>query len=397
MSLSSDLNHALHFLLNTGELLHWRDYKYPNRHSVQQSASFSLLIQDSSSDENIEDDRLVNYFTDAQIEFIKIFRRAVNAKEKQLEDIFAYAVSLSERDLNLSEFQNDEIVVEFAIGTGYDLETLSNTDEPFGDPQYLLLSALAANPSLDLELAKKICDSYVQDAMEDSKDGWVAIGLIANPNFKSLHQHIIGTFAHALVNYWGALEQIVLNAKHIQNSDLDSALVFREIYSYDMGRVVESFDDLFHYEWDMMRDSKEADNPEFVPLYNVAAIQNGLADVKSGIALLDDGSNRLVYFGRIEESYKSAFAVSNYPSVKDKIVRPILDKSKISLKKYSAEKINDVFGGASQEIWDFLCTELDTNILEGLILFRNQELIEAILASDFLPKELKVLAALHRQ
>lgn len=181
----------------------------------------------------------------------------------------------------------------------------------------------------------------------------------------------------------------------IQNRDLDNSNTFKEIYSYDMGRVVEGFADLFHYEWDMMKDFKEADNPEFIPLYNAAAVQVGMADTRSGIALLDDDSNRLVYFGEIEDSYKSSFRVCNYSDLIVKIVKPILDKSNIQINKYPAEEINALFGGTSQDIWDFLCTELDHGMLVSLTQFGYQDLIKAIIANESLPKELKALAALH--
>jgi hypothetical protein len=156
-----------------------------------------------------------------------------------------------------------------------------------------------------------------------------------------------------------------------------------------MGRVIEGFDELFHYEWDMMRDADEADNPEFIPLYNASA------NAGSGIALLDDGSDRLVYFGEIEESYKSSFRVCNYSDLIIKIVKPILDKSNIQINKYPADEINALFGGTSQDIWDFLCTELDHGMLVSLTQLRDQDLIKVIIANESLPKELKALAALH--
>jgi hypothetical protein len=158
-----------------------------------------------------------------------------------------------------------------------------------------------------------------------------------------------------------------------------------------MGPVVENFNNFSsRYQRERMEDSKEADNPEFIPLYNAAAF-----DAEFGIALLDDGSDRLVYFGQIEESYKSSFKVDNCPDLIHKIVKPVLDKSNIHINKYSAEEINDLFSGTSQSIWDFLCAELDTSILESLTSLGDQNLIKAILANESLPEELRVLAALQ--
>jgi hypothetical protein len=395
MSLNQDIEKALHLLLDEGKLLHWRDFKYPNRQSGQQNVSFHLLIEDSESGEDVSDEELDNFFTDAQIEFIFNFRKAANATKKDIEDIYEYAESLSEIDLDLNDLQNENLIVEFSI-VSESLGWLADEEIPFSNPRYPLMSAIASNPSLDLNLAKKICDSYVKDSMEDSDDGWVAIGLIANPNFASLHPKVIETFAHTLVNYWTELKQIILISDHIQNRDLDKAFTFREIYSYDMGRVIEGFDELFHYEWDMMKDSDEADNPEFIPLYHASA------NAGSGIALLDDSSDRLVYFGEIEESYKSSFKAhaywslaADYPDLVNKIVKPVLDKSNIHISRYSAEEINDLFGGSAQDVWDFLCTELDQSMLVSLIQFGDQELVKAIIANESLPKELKVLATLH--
>ena len=390
MSLNSEINEALLQLRDERKLLHWRDFKYPNRQGTP-SVLCELSIKDISSGEEVPDEALGEYFTDAQIEFIHNFRKVAKGDKEDLENIFKYAENLSEIDLDLSEFQNDEIDVSMSIdevlGQLYDWD-----EDPFRDPEYLLLTAIAAHPDLDLQLARKICDSYVQEALdEDSNDGWIAIGIITNPNFTSLHPQILEFCAESYdgePNWLFDLRDAILHAHHIQNSDLDNARIFREIYSYDMGRVVENFDDLSRYEKSLVEDSKEADNPEFIPLYNAAA--DGSA---SGIALLDDGTDRLVYFGQIEDACKSSLKVDNYPHLIHKIVKPVLDKSNIDISRYSAEEVNDLFHGTSQTVWDYLCGELDINILEGLTSFGDQNLIKTILANESLPKELRVLAA----
>ena len=73
----------------------------------------------------------------------------------------------------------------------------------------------------------------------------------------------------------------------------------------------------------------------------------------------------------------------------------MLEKSSIDLNQYTPEEINELFGGTSQDVWDYLCTSLDVRILESLTLFRDQELFAAILANATLPKELRVLAVLE--
>ena len=393
MSLNSEINEALLQLRDEGKLLHWRDFKHPNRHQGGPDVLDELSIQDVASGEEVSDEALGDYFTDVQIEFIHMFRKVAKGDGKDLENIFTYAESLSEIDLELEDFQNDEISVSMC---GDDvLGQLSNPDgDPFRNPRYLLLTAIAAHPSLELELARKICDLYVQDAYSwDSNDGWIAIGIVTNPNFTSLHPQILEFCAESYdgePNWLFDLRDAILHAHHIQNSDLDNARIFREIYSYDMGRVVENFDDLSRYEKSLVEDSKEADNPEFIPLYNAAA--DGSA---SGIALLDDGTDRLIYFGQIEDAYKSSLKVDNYPDLIHKIVKPVLDKSNIDISRYSAEEINDLFHGTSQIVWDYLCGELKTSVLENLISFGDQSLVKAILANESLPKNLRELAALQ--
>jgi hypothetical protein len=114
MSLKSDIDLALLRLKNEGILLHWRDYKYPNRRSFQDGISMQLSIQDIDSGEEIADAELVNFFSAEQLEFISNFRNAVNRNEKNLEKIFEYAESLEEKDLGLSDFENEQITVELA-------------------------------------------------------------------------------------------------------------------------------------------------------------------------------------------------------------------------------------------------------------------------------------------
>lgn len=392
MSLKSDIDLALLRLKNEGILLHWRDYKYPNRRSFQDGISMQLSIQDIDSGEEIADAELVNFFSAEQLEFISNFRNAVNRSEKNLEKIFEYAEGLEENDLGLSDFENEQIAVEISLDNETELGTISQPENPFIKPKYLLLTALATNPSLQLPLAEKI-SYYAQDWGEQSAEGEVALGLISNPGLVSIHTEVIANFASALTNYWNRLEVLLLTAKHIQNKDLDEALVFPEIHTYDMGRILDV--ELNHYEWDWMRDSNEVDNPEFIPIYHAAYVEGYGNFPKSGIALLDDDSERLVYFGEIEDSYKSSFKVTDYPDFTTKILRPVLEKSSIDLNQYTPEEINELFGGTSQDVWDYLCTVLDARILEGLALFRDQDLFAAILANETLPKELKVLAALE--
>ena len=393
MSLKSDIDLALLRLKNEGILLHWRDYKYPNRRSFQDGISMQLSIQDIDSGEEIADAELVNFFSAEQLEFISNFRNAVNRNEKNLEKIFEYAESLEEKDLGLSDFENEQITVEF-FGVTDDLGTISYEDNPFAKPKYLLLTALAMNPSLQLPLAERI-SYYAQDWGEQSPEGEVAFGLISNPGLVSIHSEVIANFASALTNYWNRLEVLLLTAEHIQNKDLDDGLVFPEIHTYDMGRIFGGgYIELNHYEWDWMRDSNEVDNPEFIPIYYAANVEGYGYLAKSGIALLDDDSERLVYYGEIQDSYKSSLRVTDYPDFVFKILRPVLEKSCIDLNQYTPEEINELFGETSQDVWDYLCTVLDVRILESLTLFRDQDLFAAILANETLPKELKVLAAL---
>jgi hypothetical protein len=391
MSLTSDLNEALMRLKTDGKLLHWRDYKYPNRRSLNDGISMQLSIQDNDSGEEVADEELVNFFSEEQLEFISNFRNAVNRNEENLEKIFEYAESLEEKDLGLSDFENEQITVEF-FGVTDDLGTISYEDNPFAKPKYLLLTALAMNPSLQLPLAERI-SYYAQDWCEQSAEGEVALGLISNPGLVSIHTEVIANFASALTNYWNRLAHLLLTAEHIQNKDLDDGLVFPEIHTYDMGRILDV--DLNHYEWDMMRDSNEVDNPEFIPIYYAANVSGYGSFAKSGIALLDDDSERLVYFGEIEESYKSSFKIVEYPDFTSKVLQPVLEKSSIDLNRYTPEEIHDLFGGTSQDVWDYLCEVLDVRILESLTMFRDQDLFAAILANETLPKELKVLAALE--
>jgi hypothetical protein len=391
MSLKSDIDLALLQLKNEGVLLHWRDYKYPKRRSFNDGISMELLIQDIDSGEEIADSELVNFFSAEQLEFITNFRNAVNRDEKNLEKIFEYAEGLGENDLGLSDFESEQIVVEISLDNETELGTISHDENPFANPKYLILTALATNPSLPLPLAERV-SYYAQDWGEQSDDGEVAFGLISNPGLVSIHSEVIANFASALTNYWNRLEVLLLTAEHIQNKDLDDGLVFPEIHTYDMGRILDV--DLNHYEWDMMRDSNEVENPEFIPLYHAAYVEGYGNFPKSGIALLDDDSERLVYFGEIEDSYKSSFKVTDYPDFTTKILRPVLEKSSIDLNQYTPEEINELFGETSQDVWDYLCTVLDVRILESLTLFRDQDLFAAILANETLPKELKVLAAL---
>ena len=392
MSLTSDINDALVRLKTEGELLHWRDYKYPNRRSLNDGISMQLSIQDNDSGEEVADEELVNFFSEDQLEFISNFRNAVNRDEKNLEKIFEYAESLEEKDLGLRNFESEQITVEISLDGEIELGAISQPEYPFYNPKYLLLTALATNPSLQLPLAERI-SCYAQDWGEQSPEGEVALGLISNSGLISIHTEVIANFASALTNYWNRLAHLLLTAEHIQNKDLDEALVFPEIHTYDMGRILDV--DLNHYEWDMMRDSNEVDNPEFIPLYYAANVEGYENLVKSGIALLDDDSEKLVYFGDIEDSYKSSFKISDYPDFTAKILRPVLEKSNIDLNKYTHEEIHDLFGGTSQAVWDYLCTKLELKILEELVSFRDQDLFKAILSNEILPKELKALAALE--
>jgi hypothetical protein len=391
MSLKSDIDAALLQLNNEGKLVHWRDYKYPKRRSFNDGISMELSIQDIDSGEEIADAELVNFFSEEQLEFISNFRNAVNRNEKNLEKIFEYAEGLGEKDLGLSDFESEQITVEI-LGVTEELGSISSDDDPFASPMYLLLTALATNSSLPLPLAERI-SYYAQDWGEQSAEGEVALGLISNPGLVSIHTEVIANFASALTNYWNRLEHLLLTAEHIQNKDLDEALVFPEIHTYDMGRILDV--ELNHYEWDWMRDSNEVDNPEFIPIYYAANVEGYGNLAKSGIALLDDDSGRLVYFGEIEDSYKSSIRVTDYPDFTTKILRPVLEKSSIDINHYAPEEINELFGGTSQDVWDYLCTVLDVKILESLTLFGDQDLFAAILANETLPKELRVLAVLE--
>jgi len=392
MSLKSDIDLALLRLKNEGILLHWRDYQYPERRSFHDGISMELSIQDIDSGEEVTDAELVNFFSEEQLEFISNFRNAVNRDEKNLEKIFEYAEGLGENDLGLSDFESEQIVVEISLDNETELGTISHDENPFANPKYLVLTALATNPSLPLPLAERI-SYYAQGNGEQSDDGEVAFGLISNPSLVSIHAEIIANFAGSLMNYWRRLSYLLVTAEHIKNKDLDDASVFPETYTYDMGRILEV--ELNHYEWDWMRDSNEVDNPEFIPIYHAAYVEGYGNFPKSGIALLDDDSERLVYFGEIEDSYKSSFKVTDYPDFTTKILRPVLEKSSIDLNQYTPEEINELFGGTSQDVWDYLCTSLDVRILESLTLFRDQELFAAILANATLPKELRVLAVLE--
>ena len=392
MSLTSDINDALLRLKTDGTLLHWRDYKHPNRRSLNDGISMELSIQDNDSGEEVADEELVNFFSEEQLEFIFSFRNAVNRDEKNLEKIFEYAESLEEKDLGLSDFKNEQITVEISLDNETELGTISQLEYPFNNPKYLLLTALATNLSLPLPLAERI-SYYAQNWGEDSPEGQVAIGLISNPRLVSIHTEVIANFAGALTNYWNRLEVLLRTAEHIQNKDLDDGLVFPEIHTYDMGRILDV--ELNHYEWDWMRDSNEVDNPEFIPIYYAVNVEGYGNLAKSGIALLDDDSERLVYYGEIEDSYKSSFKVTDYPDFTTKILRPVLEKSSIDLSQYTPEEINDLFGGTSQDVWDYLCTVLEVKILESLTRFRDQDLFDAILANETLPKELRALAALE--
>lgn len=392
MSLTSDINDALMRLKTEGKLLHWRDYWYPNRRSLNDGLSMQLSIQDIDSGEEVENEELVNFFSEEQLEFISNLRNAANRDEKNLEKIFEYAESLEEKDLGFSNFESEQITVEISLDDETELGTISRLEYPFNKPKYLLLTALATNLSLPLPLAKRI-SYYAQNWGEDSPEGEVAFGLISNPRLVSIHTEVIANYASGLTNYWNRLKVLLLEAEHIQNKDLDEALVFPEIQTYDMGRILDV--DLTHYEWDWMRDSKEVDYPEFIPIYYAANVEGYGNLAKSGIGLLDNDSEKLVYFGEIEESYKSSFKVTDYPEFTNKILRPVLEMSSIDLNQYTPEDINDLFGGTSQDVWDYLCTVLDVKILESLTRFRDQDLFDAILANETLPKELKVLAALE--
>jgi hypothetical protein len=392
MSLTSDIEDALLRLKSEGILLHWRDYLCPQRTSYQDGMPFQLSIQHIDSGEEIPIEELVNFFSEDQLEFISNFRNAVNRNEKSLEKIFEYAEGLEEKDLGLRDFMSDQITVEFSLDNGDHIGSISNYEDPFASPKYLILTALATNPSLQLTLAERI-SYYAQDAGESSNEGWVALGLLSNPSLVSIHSGLIYKFAPYLTNYWGDIKSLLLYGEHIQNKDLDDASVFPEIYTYDMGRILEA--DLDHYEWDMMRESDEVDNPEFIPIYHAANAESLIFFAKSGIALLDDDSERLIYFGEISNSYRSSSKVSGYPDFTAKILRPVLEKSNIDLSQYTHEEIHDLFGGTSQEVWDYLCTKLELKILEELVSFGDQDLFKAILSNENLPKELKVLAALE--
>ena len=74
--------------------MHWRDYEYPKRRSLQDGIPMQLSIQDTDSGEEIADAELVNFFSEEQLEFISNLRNAVNRDEKNLEKIFAYAEGL---------------------------------------------------------------------------------------------------------------------------------------------------------------------------------------------------------------------------------------------------------------------------------------------------------------
>ena len=392
MSLTSDIDDALVRLKSEGELLHWRDYLYPKRRAFQDGMPFQLSIQHVDSGEEIPNDELVNFFSKEQLEFITNFRNAVNRNEKNLEKIFEYAEALEEKDLGLKDFESEQITVEFSIDNDDDLGSISNTYDPFANPKYLLLTALATNPSLQLPLAERI-SYYAQDAGESSNDGWIALGLVSNPNLASIHSQVINKFAPYLTNYWGNLSSLLLHAEHIENEKLDDASAFQEIYSYDRGRILTV--DLDHYEWEMMRESDELDNPELTALYYAVNAGGWSSGAKSGIALLDDDSGSLVYFGEIRDSYKSSFKIVEYPDFTSKVLQPVLEKSSIDLNRYTPEEIHDLFGGTSQDVWDYLCDVLDVKILESLTKFRDQDLFVAILANETLPQELKVLAALE--
>lgn len=392
MSLTSDIEAALLRLKSEGILLHWRDYLCPMRTSYQDGMPFQLSIQHIDSGEEVPNEDLRNFFSEDQLEFISNFRNAVNRNEKSLEKIFEYAEGLEEKDLGLRDFKSDQITVEFSLDNGDHIGSISNYEDPFASPKYLILTALATNPSLQLSLAERI-SYYAQDAGEWSNEGRVALGLLSNPSLVSIHSGVIYKFAPYLTNYWGDIKSLLLYGEHIQNKDLDDASVFPEIYTYDMGRILEA--DLDHYEWDMMRESDEVDNPEFIPIYHAANAESLIFFAKSGIALLDDDSERLIYFGEISNSYKSSFKVTEYPDFTSKILRPVLEKSDIDLNQYTPEEIQDLFGGTSQDVWDYLCTKLEVKTLEELTLFRDQDLFKAIHANKTLPKELKVLAALE--
>lgn len=94
MSLKSDIDAALLQLNKEGKLVHWRDYEYPKRRSLQDGIPMQLSIQDTDSGEEIADAELVNFFSEEQLEFISNLRNAVNRDEKNLEKIFAYAEGL---------------------------------------------------------------------------------------------------------------------------------------------------------------------------------------------------------------------------------------------------------------------------------------------------------------
>jgi hypothetical protein len=338
MSLKSDIDAALLQLNNEEKLLHWRDYKYPKRRSLHDGISMELSIQDIDSGEEIDDAELVNFFSEEQLEFISNFRNAVNRDEKNLEKIFEYAERLGEKDLGLSNFESEHIAVEISLDNETELGTISYDENPFANPMYLVLTALATNPSLPLALAERV-SYYAQEYGEQSAEGEVALGLISNPGLVSVHAEVIANFAGSLTNYWNRLEVLLLTAEHIQNKDLDDGLVFPEIHTYDMGRILDV--ELNHYEWDWMRDSNEVDNPEFIPIYHAAYVEGYGNFPKSGIALLDNDSERLVYFGEIEDSYKPSFKVTDYPDFTTKILRPVLEKSCIDLNQYAPEEIND--------------------------------------------------------
>ena len=416
MSLTSDIEQALLRLQSEGKLVHWNgdDNDAPPEGLVR-NISFKLSIQFNESSEEIPDEELGDFFTQEQIDFIRHFRRTAEADESELGDIFEYAQSLDAVDLNLSEFEVESVEINFSLQTPrdpwgivsgqsqpsfdirdkFDLYPLSYEEDVFMNPQYLLLTAIAINRSLTLELATEICSLFVKESDEGSPDSWVALGIITNPQLAPLHRKIIKTFVYDLTNYHPWLSSFIEDYALVKNKELDEINYFKEVYSYDIGRVVSGYDDLFHYEWDMMRDAppEGAAYPEWIPLYHVVAYHD------YGIALLDDGSERLVYCGDIESCYKNGFEVEEYPDVVNKIVKPILEKSDIQLSKYPAREIYDLFVGEgkrqrSREIWNWLCEELDESTLESFIPFGEQEFLRAVLENTSVSKELKAQAAL---
>ena len=63
MSLNSEINEALLLLRDEGKLLHWRDFKYPNRHQGGPDVLNELSIQYADSGEEVPDEALGDYFT----------------------------------------------------------------------------------------------------------------------------------------------------------------------------------------------------------------------------------------------------------------------------------------------------------------------------------------------